>query len=89
MSEDNKVESPAASEAEKPQVKFKKKRDIFRFAGGQDMAINLEHVYKMLRDGKRITFQGSTADFVDFEDEEAAKRAFDQILSVWSAEVLE
>lgn len=74
--------------AAKPSVKIKKKRDIFRFNGSEDMSINLEHVNKMVRKEKRITFQfDETADYVEFEDEECAKKAYDQILSVWSADV--
>ena len=93
MSENGNVECSAPCEAEKPQAKVRKKRDIFRFNGQEDMSINLEHVYKIVRAGKRITFQTAvaspTADFVEFESEDAAKTAFDQILSVWSQEVVE
>lgn len=89
MGEESKTECTALVEAEKKQATIRKKRDIFRFSGAQDMAINLEHVYKMIRDGHKITFQGSTADYVDFENEDAAKKAFDQILAVWCADVLE
>lgn len=84
MSEENPIVEATCAKAT---TKIKKKRDIFRFAGPTDMAINLDHVYKMVQEGKRITFQSSTADFVDFEDEESAKRAYEQILNVWSADV--
>jgi len=79
---------PQEQEAVKPAVVLKKKRDIFRFNGQEDMSINLEHVHKMTRKEKRVTFQfPATADFVDFEDEECAKRAYEQILGVWSCDV--
>ena len=69
----------------KPAPIFKKKRDIFRFQGEKDISINLEHVTNMSIEGKRITFQFySSATFVDLEDEESAKRALEQILSIWS-----
>jgi hypothetical protein len=68
----------------------KKKRDIFRFKGEKDMAINLEHVTSMYAEGKRITFQFySTATFVDLEDEVAAQKALEHILNVWSSYVVE
>lgn len=73
-----------------PKNKTKPRRDIFRFAGEKPAAINLEHVTQINVEGKRITFQFySTAMFIDMDDEEAAKNAFEQILNVWSADVLE
>ena len=44
----------------------------------------------MFLEGKRITFQFyNTSTFVDLENEEAAKKALDHILGVWSADVIE
>jgi hypothetical protein len=87
MSEET-IEVKPIEEAVNTVGKIKKKRDIFRFNGSEDMSINLEHVNKMVRKEKRITFQfDETADYVEFEDEECAKKAYDQILSVWSADV--
>lgn len=72
-----------------PKVKMRPKRDIFRFSGEKPSAINLEHVTQINVEDKKITFQFySTAMFIEFETEEAAKNAFEQILSVWSADVL-
>jgi len=89
MSEENIVDNKPTEEAVKPQPSCRRKRDIFRFNGQEDMSINLEHVHKMSRKEKRITFQfPATADFVDFEDEEAAKKAYDQIINVWASYVL-
>lgn len=89
MSEENKLDCPTTQECEKPKAKFKKKRDIFRFNGQEEMSINLEHVYKIVRSGNKITFQATTADFVDFESDEAAKTAYDQIIGVWCSDVFE
>ena len=90
MSEDAKVENEVAQEVAAPKPKVKAKRDIFRFNGEKPTAINLEHVTQIGIEGKRITFSFySTAMFVDLESEEAAKIAFDQILSIWSVNVLE
>lgn len=83
------AEAVEGQEAVKPQPTYRKKRDIFRFNGQEDMSINLEHVHKMTRKEKRITFQfPATADFVDFEDEAAAKNAYEQLLTVWASDVL-
>jgi hypothetical protein len=66
---------------------MKKKRDIFRFAGEKDISINLEHVTSMFVEGKRITFQFyQTATFVDLEDDEAAKKAYENIIGIWSTD---
>lgn len=71
-------------------AKCHKKRDIFRFNGQEDMSINLEHVYKMVRAGKRITFQTAvanpTADYVEFDDDDIATNAYQQILNVWCSD---
>ena len=97
MSEALPVDSCCSQACEKETPKFKKKRDIFRFKGAnQDMAINLEHVFKIVQQGKRITFEPINADpekpftpYVEFETEEAAQKAQDQILSAWSSDVAE
>ncbi len=74
---------------EPKKIALKKKRDIFRFNGQEDMSINLEHVHKIVRSEKRITFQlPATADYVDFESEEVAKVAYDQILTAWASDVV-
>ena len=46
----------ALNEAPSKPKTFKKKRDIFRFNGSEEMSIDLGHVYKMVRKEKRITF---------------------------------
>ena len=89
MCDYNEMECTTPVETEKKEVKIRKKRDIFRFKGEQDMAINVEYMYKMVREGKKITFQGSTTDFVEFESEEIAENAFNQIIGIWSTDVLE
>ena len=95
LNEDGKVIGMAQSEEVNlnpvpPQVSFKKKRDIFRFNGEKDISINLEHVTTMFAEGKRITFQFYTnATFIDLEDDAAAKRAYEQIIGVWSADAIE
>jgi hypothetical protein len=84
MNEEGKVEEVKQKPA------FKKKRDIFRFQGEKDISINLEHVTTMFAEGKRITFQFYTnATFIDLEDDAAAKRAYEQIIGVWSADAIE
>lgn len=99
MSETCKMDCAAPAESAQPQVKFEKKRDIFRFKGPkQDMAINLEHVYKIVREDKKIMFQPVGAipgdpekpvgDFVEFETVEAATNAQEQILNIWASEVI-
>ena len=83
VNEEGKVEEVK----QKPTIR--KKRDIFRFNGEKDISINLEHVTNMYAEGKRITFQFYTnATFIDLEDDEAAKRAYEQIIGVWSADVV-
>lgn len=83
----------------KPPVHYKKKKDVFRFNGQEDMAIDFDKIYKIVRSGKKITFyplqvilvpQGQdSGDHVEFVDEESAKNAFDQIINLWSCDVLE
>ncbi len=66
---------------------FKKKRNIVNFKGDKPMAINLDHVTQMLLDGLKITFTFySNAVFIDFDNEEAAKSAFDSLLNIWANE---
>lgn len=95
LNEEGKVLEVKQSEGVKPNecattISFKKKRDIFRFQGEKDISINLEHVTTMFAEGKRITFQFYTnATFVDLEDDAAAKRAYEQIIGVWSADAVE
>lgn len=89
MSEDLPMDCATTEQGVVPKVTIKKKRDIFRFNGQEDMSINLDHVYKITRSAKRITFQGLTSDFVEFQDEEGAKKVYDQIISIWSSDVLE
>jgi hypothetical protein len=68
---------------------IKKKRDIFRFQGEKDLSINLEHVTNMFVEDKRITFQFyNSASFIDLEDEAAAKKAYEQIISIWSCDAI-
>jgi hypothetical protein len=68
--------------------KARPKRDIFRFNGEKPTAVNLEHVTTMAVEGKKITFSFYTnAIFVELENDEAAKNAFEQILNVWVADV--
>jgi hypothetical protein len=98
MSEECKAECAAVEEAVNSKPNVKKKRDIFRFVGQEDMAIDLGHVYKIVRREKRIDFhipvpayeeKRPFADYIDFEKEESCKKAFEQIIAVWSADVLE
>jgi hypothetical protein len=89
---------PKPEEAQKC-CPMKKKRDIFRFNGTEDMTIDLGHIYKIVKSGKRITFhtpfaipndsEKRFADYVEFENEDVAARAYDQILNVWGSDVLE
>lgn len=93
------LDNPVAEEAVKPAKKVIKKRDIFRFCAKEDMAVDLEKYHKIMRLGKRIVFYLPVAmpnapeqpmnDWIEFEEEEAAKRAFEQIIGIWSADVLE
>jgi hypothetical protein len=77
--------APKPTIAEKPQVKAK--RDIFRFNGDKTTAINLDHVTQILIEGNRLTFNfSSTSVYVDLEDEESAKKSFEQILGIWAGE---
>jgi len=68
-------------------VKSKHKRDIFRFNGEKPTAINLEHVTSMCVEGNKITFSFyTTAIYVELENEEAAKIAFESLLNVWACD---
>lgn len=100
MSENDPVECSVAQEVTKPPVKIRKKRDIFRFSAlDQEMAIDLEKVYKIVQKGRKVLFilpltlpvapDREPGDWIEFEEEEAAKRAFDQITGIWSADVLD
>lgn len=72
------------------QKKPKAKRDIFHFNGEKPTAINLEHVTTMSVEGTKINFNFYTnAIFVELENEEAAKNAFNNLLNVWSSDVVE
>jgi len=90
MNEEIQMDIGNTGEPVKPTTKIRPKRDIFRFAGEKPTAINLEHVTQFRVEGKRMIFDFySTAMFVDLENEEAAKNAFEQVLNVWSADVVE
>lgn len=100
MSENNPMDNPAATETVKAPVKVQKKRDIFRFStGGEEMAIDLGKVWKIIRKGKKVIFvlpfpvpvapDKEPGDWIEFIEEEATKRFFEQITGVWSADVLE
>ena len=93
MSECCAVESSCVDACEKEVVSIKRKRDIFRFKANMDMAINLEHVYKMELKGKTITFyvigmasNDPSADYVEFDEEAYAVSAFEQILKAWCSD---
>jgi hypothetical protein len=94
MSENDQVCNETSCETIKPIQQLKKRRDIFRFRSvDQDMAINLEHVFKIVHQDKRIIFEPANADptkpvaaFIEFETEEAAKQAYEQIINVWASE---
>ena len=87
MSEEQQPQ-PATYPVAIPQRKqLKAKRDIFRFNGERPTAINLEHVTSMTVEASRITFNFFTnAVFIDLENDEAARLAFEQLLGVWSTE---
>ena len=88
MSEETAMANPTIPEYEPEIKKIPKKRDIFRFKGQEDMSINLDHVQKINRKEKRIAFQlTATADYVDFETDEAAANAYENIIAVWSSDV--
>ena len=71
-----------------PKAKLRAKRDIIRFNGAVPTAINLDHATTIYMDGKRITFEFYTkAQFIDFDDEDSAKRAFDIIMNTWASEM--
>lgn len=72
-------------------AKAKGKRDIIRFNGSPQIAVNLDHVTHMVRgkeeESNRITFNlYSTGTYVDFEDEESAKTMYEAILNLWAGE---
>ena len=74
----------------KPSLQVRRKRDIFRFAGEKDMAINLEHITSMYVEGKRITFQFySTATYIELQDDTSAKKVFEQIIVAWASDVIQ
>ena len=72
---------------------YKRKRDIFRFLGpNQDMALSLEYVYKITLEGKKVNFfsiHAQNSDYAFFDTEEGAKLFYEQILKLWSGDVLE
>jgi hypothetical protein len=95
--EENKVECAAPCQAAKTAQVYKKTRAVFRFISpDQDVAINLEHVYKIVCEGKSVKFLpagfDSSKPFTDsfeFESEEAAKKAHEQIMIGLIFDVLE
>lgn len=73
-----------------PKTAVKKGRDIFRFKGSKDMALNLERVTNIFIEGNRITFQFyATASYIDMENDDAAQKAYEKILAIWSADAME
>lgn len=90
MTEEIKVDEGAALPAPVPTIKFKGKRDVFRFKGDKSTAINLEHVTQIELADKRITFTFYTnAMFVDLDNPEVAQNLFEQILHIWAHDVVE
>lgn len=97
MSENLPMDNNCSENCETKPIKIRKKRDVFRFKGnGQDMALNLDYVYKITQTEKRISFipvgadpDKASADYVEFENEDAAQKAVEQILTAWSSEVVE
>lgn len=66
--------------------KVELKRDIFRFRGTQDTALNLEHITMITLEARKVFFNFySNQIFVEFETEEGAKAVFDQVLNYWSS----
>lgn len=62
------------------------KRDIFKFMGEQDMALNLEHVTSMQMKENKIEFRFyNHSILVDLGTLEKAKEAFDALIVVWSS----
>jgi hypothetical protein len=62
------------------------KRDIFRINGDRTTAINLEHVVSMSVEGKQVNFSFYTNQInIEMVDEDAAKRCFEELLNIWSA----
>jgi hypothetical protein len=71
-------------------IKSKTKRDIFKFGGENPSAINLEHVSMMKLEGKKLMFNFHNSGItVDFETIDGAKNAFEQIINIWAADVVE
>jgi hypothetical protein len=68
-------------------VQPKLKRDIFRFKGAQDIAINIEHVTHISLTGNKITFSFyNQSFFVEEASEEDARGIYEQMLSFWASE---
>lgn len=84
-------------QAAAPANRLSQKKNIFRFCDkNQDGFINLEHVYKVVREGKKISFlpvgfDPSTPiiDTFEFDTEESAKRGYEFILYVLSSDTIE
>lgn len=66
------------------------KRDIFRFVGGKETAVNLHHVslIEILERKITVTFYTHSI-FVEFDTEEVAKDVYEQIMKLWVSDVLE
>ncbi len=75
---------------EENQTAAAKKRDVILFVHDSKPAgINLEHVTHMAVEDNRINFNFYTnAIFIEFNDHEAAKLAFNNLMNIWSGDLV-
>lgn len=85
MTEEMPIDQGNSAPCAVPRVK--PKREIFRFIGDRNTAINLDHVVMMFIEGKKITFQFyNSATFIELNDDAAAASVFDALLNAWVGE---
>lgn len=71
--------------AEASKASLRPKRDIIRFSGEKQAAVNLDHVASMFLSGKSITLEFSTkSQTIDCESEESAASVFEALLTTWA-----
>lgn len=68
-------------------TKEKSKRDIFRFTGSKETAINLEHVTSIEHEECKISFSFYTnVIFIELPSADEAKAIFEQIMKNWTGD---
>jgi hypothetical protein len=84
------VESSKVDQVELTKQIKNSKRNIVLFTSENPIAVNLDHVSIIRREGKTLYFDfHAKTQPVDLVDEDAAKSLLQTLLNIWSGDVLE